>query len=461
MLKSWMLASFCVISFAWAQEDADLQYIPSAAKVKKVKQIPRRRIVSRWKWNLSFEEAISSFSNRPKSDLSAPVTLPLWQSLSAADLKFSYQFSRSLNFSWSERFNILAEDDFSFPSQQSFRDNWREGYITYEPIKHFFVEAGRINVRNGVALGYNPTDYLKARTLISQTSLDPASLRKNRLGVIMGKFEMVGESESFSFLAVPRIASELSLNSPPPPTFDPQFGRTNSESKVLASLKSRRFELSPELLVFNDVDGLHIGSNLSTTIGNSMIFYAEWSAAKMQNISQRALNSGKATGVFPAGLTTVPQTDSEAKLSHDTSVGFSWTSENRLTVNLEYIYHQVGLTQEELESWSNLALAQSALLGQLWYVRQFAQDQQEPLMQRQLFIRFACPDFLIQKNNTDLLAFVNPGDASVMAQLSSEYLWSDHFSLTGVFMGFFGSEKSQYGTMPVTNSFSLRASYYF
>ena len=47
------------------------------------------------------------------------------------------------------------------------------------------VLTGRINVRNGAALGYNPTDFFRSGALRSVVSIDPNSLRENRLGTVM------------------------------------------------------------------------------------------------------------------------------------------------------------------------------------------------------------------------------------------------------------------------------------
>jgi len=58
-------------------------------------------------------------------------------------------------------------------------------YLTWEPAASTYLEAGRINLRNGAALGFNPTDFLKTRTLVGQASLDPSAARQNRLGTAM------------------------------------------------------------------------------------------------------------------------------------------------------------------------------------------------------------------------------------------------------------------------------------
>jgi hypothetical protein len=65
----------------------------------------------------------------------------------------------------------------------------KEAYLSRQAQPNQIVDLGRINVRNGVAMGYNPTDYFRIGALRSAISLDPASLRENRLGSAMLRYQ--------------------------------------------------------------------------------------------------------------------------------------------------------------------------------------------------------------------------------------------------------------------------------
>ena len=54
------------------------------------------------------------------------------------------------------------------------------------------IDLGRINVRNGVALGYNPTDYFRAGAVRAAVSVSPASLKENRQGSVMLRGQPAG-----------------------------------------------------------------------------------------------------------------------------------------------------------------------------------------------------------------------------------------------------------------------------
>ena len=51
----------------------------------------------------------------------------------------------------------------------------KEAYLSWQAQPDRVADLGRINARNGVALGYNPTDYFRAGALRSTVSIDPAS----------------------------------------------------------------------------------------------------------------------------------------------------------------------------------------------------------------------------------------------------------------------------------------------
>ena len=72
----------------------------------------------------------------------------------------------------------------------------KEAYLSWQAQPDRIADLGRINVRNGVALGYNPTDYFRAGALRSIVSIDPASLRENRLGSAMVRAQALWESGS-------------------------------------------------------------------------------------------------------------------------------------------------------------------------------------------------------------------------------------------------------------------------
>ncbi len=456
--KVLLMLSFCAVAFA--EEDSDLNLIPATLS-HQPSSGKDETLSGAWNFKWSADETFTHWGLRNNLTVPSPSTLPENQSLSAMDLVIHFHPNERFSLHWSERINLALENDFSFPSQKTVKDNWREGYGSYELASHFFLEAGRINVRNGVALGYNPTDFLKERSQVNQISIDPSALRQNRLGTVMARAEWVGESSTFSASFVPRLQTESPLIDSTVTAFDPRFGQTNAHSKALVTLETKWGDVSPQALYFYDEWGNHFGLNLSHVVGKSIVAYAEWAGSISPNLSERATEFAEATGTFPQNTAPLPQQSTNRAFQNDAAFGFSWTSESKFTVNLEYIYHQAGFNQNDFANWNKWGALSPILGSQLWYVRQYASDQQEPLAQQELFLRVDVPEVGFQKLGANALAFIHPQDGSALLQVSPEYNFSDHLTFAAYWISFLGSSTSQYGTIPIQNSISAKAIYYF
>ncbi|MFX5922309.1 hypothetical protein ABTE55_19205, partial [Acinetobacter baumannii] len=69
----------------------------------------------------------------------------------------------------------------------------REAYVSWRGTGETFADAGRINLKSGVALGFNPTDYFRTNAVDIYVSNDPTVLRDNRLGTLMARAQVVRE----------------------------------------------------------------------------------------------------------------------------------------------------------------------------------------------------------------------------------------------------------------------------
>lgn len=156
----------------------------------------------------------------------------------------------------------------------------------------------------------------------------------------------------------------------------------------------------------------------------------------------------------------MPQSNSIVTFQNDLALGFSWTGSSKLTINLEYHYHQAGFNGTDFNHWLSLGSANSALAGEVWFIRQYAVDQQEPLMQHEFFIRFDYPDVIPSKLNIGAVAFISPYDGSVLAQASAQYFLSRKLTLGAYLSGALGSVRSEQGSMPWATSVILRAVWY-
>ena len=406
------------------------------------------------------EDALTGWSNRKRLLVPVPIQNPNWQNRTSLDLDYKWQFNELIKFSLSDRLNVYEGDTIPFLSNGNVRNDFREGLLSYEVFPRTYLEAGRINLKNGTALGYNPTDFFKTRTMVDIASIDPLALKEDRLGTVMIKGQRFWDNGSLTLAFAPKLQTETPLLTTPTASFNPLFGQTNSANRFLASLSYDIAGLSPQALIFFDNIGTHVGVSLSRVMSSSIVAYVEWAGVREANLTNRAIACGKETGSLPNGVPIVPQSNSNVTFQNDLALGFSWTGSSKLTINLEYHYHQAGFNGTDFNHWLSLGSANSALAREVWFIRQYAVDQQEPLLQHEFFVRFDYPDVIPSKLNLGAVAFISPYDGSVLAQASAQYFLSRKLTLGAYLSGALGSVRSGQGSLPWAMSTILRAVWY-
>jgi hypothetical protein len=447
----WLLAALAAAS----GDDVDL--IPkevTAAEPAAPEAEKGASFRARW-----FVEDAPSASTEPRE---VPVPYPpsqasRWQNRASVDASLSWRPAKPIALTLSGRLNVFAQDGMSILSPDTIRVDLREAYATWQPIRDFFVEAGRVNVREGVALGFNPTDFFKTRTLVDQSSLDPSVIRQNRLGTVMVRAQAIGAGISVSAAVAPKLASPPPLIESDPIGVDPHIGAMNGAWRAEAALGFEVADLSPKVLGYLEAGRSRIGFNASRPIGDAVIAYAEWAGGLEKSLATRAAGFGKQTGTLPQNAPTVPPDSGATSFRNDLAAGFSWTIAATLTLNAEYHFHQGGFTHADWSYW----FSHPAEAKQLWFVRGYANDQQEPVSQHQLFARLAWPRFLSPDLEVDGFAFVSLIDGSVLSQLSlSDYLSKD-WTLAAFISGNFGAPRSERGSFPHPANLILQITRYF
>lgn len=454
---------------ASADEDRDLDFIPKepqeasmplpAAPPPSVLEGSRQRFVSKF----HLEEAFTAFAPR-----TVPVPLPFalfdWENRTSFDAVVRWHLWKQLAVTLSDRLNVLAQD-----SRFSLRNDFREGYLSWEPAVRSYLEAGRINVRNGVALGFNPTDFFKTRTFVRQTSLDPSVIRENRLGTLMVRGETIWDGGSASIAFAPKLyePSPIVTSDSSGVDVDPRFDATNAAYRQLCTLNLDLAGLSPQALAYFDSDQNYVpklGLNLTRQLGAAVIAYAEWAGGWEANLITRAVAYGKATGTLPAIAPTLPPTDSGKAFRNDFAGGASWTIATTMTLNLEYHFHQGAFSRRDWQNWIDIGSAQrNSLLvtSELWYIRGFANAQQEPLPMHQMFVRAAWPRALANALEITAFAFVNLLDASTLAQVAASYDASDEWTFALYGIANIGDGRSERGSFPQAGGVGVQVIRYF
>lgn len=314
------------------------------------------------------------------------------------------------------------------------RNALREVYAS-RAVDAGFADAGRINWRNGVASGFNPTDYLKRGAVIEQGSQSPAALRENRLGTVMLRGQGLSAHGSVQLALIPHLArGDAAATSNLAPAWD----RTNATQAALLKLAPQFGErFTFDALVYTRAgDKPQFGSNLTWLAGDALVAYAELSGGKV------AAASGPDEGAVPAAWHSALAT------------GLTWTTSPGIVANLEFQYSGDALGRERWGAWrQTIGTAQERELGRTHSERSSAQS---PLVQRAWFMRLAWDDAF---GNRDLalaaFARVNAFDRSRVWQIDAIWHLDPRHSLRLLVGGFSGAANSEYGSTTLRRYGSL------
>jgi len=352
-----------------------------------------------------------------------------------ADIRYTNKLSKNLNFVLSNRLDILEPVNTFEPiaPAQSLRNTLREAYVSYHfssPKTSYFLDLGRVNIRNGVGSGYNPTDYFKDASVVTSTSRDPNSLRLNRLGVLTANLQAVTEWGAFSFTAVPELANERSFDE----LRDNQtvlglgLDRTNSTSTLLTKFSPTiNDRITLDLLVrLADGERASAGLNLTGLLNDSLVANLEISAQKQQSL------------IGPNDI--VSEDEWQARLA----ANITWTSSYGFELTAEYFYAGDALDRQQLNAFQESL--DSTDIEKFISIQNQRSLEQEPLTESGYFLYAGTRD-LFGINGLQASGFVtgNFYDNSYLWQLSTSKVWGE-WSVGGIFGGLEGNDSSEFGS---------------
>ena len=452
-----------LLALAWsgtvvAQSDSDLALIPPDS------QAPPKISPGRAERDLYLENALTGLSLRDDLPVAALPSYD-WQERFLLDVRDAWKggWGRLV---FSDRLNLRAESDLTFPGRENVVNDLREAYMEWPLADQTYLALGRINLKSGIALGYNPTDYFKARTVSEPLSADPTVLREDRLGTVMIRLQRISRAGSITLAFAPRLQRPSPIYSNTElPSLNPMLGRTNPENRLLlkASIDLSP-DMSPELLIYHDSHATRAGLDLSMTLGQSVVAYLEESVARRRDLIAEAVDFGRATGALPAGVPDEPPPSPGSSLKNELAVGASYTTSNRITWNLEYHLNQAGFTSRDWNRWFEIGSAPGgspAGADELWYIRGYALDQQQQSTEQAVFLRADWTDAF--GLNLELSGFMNVDlrDGSGQAQGQADYYLSNAWTVGLLAAGDFGSPRSDFGSLPAAYSILLSLRRYF
>lgn len=311
----------------------------------------------------------------------------------------------------------------------------REAFVSWQDDEATRVlEFGRINLRNGPAYGYNPTDFLRDNALRTITTLNPFTLRENRLGTVMLRGQHLWADGSLALLFAPELSSTRSGDG-----FSADWGATNARDRVLFTVDQRWSEgLSSQLSLYKeDGSSARLGASATALLSDAVVAHAEWVGAKEPDLLARALS--------------LPGT---ARQRNRVAAGLTYTTTFKLSLTGEYQYNGFALDEA---GWRALPALGANAVGGYFFTAQDRQDnaaRQAWLVyatQRDLFVKNLELTALTRFNRTDgsrllwadLRYRFGKGDLALQVQRSS------------------GVSTSEFGWTPVKTSVALVGVAYF
>jgi hypothetical protein len=453
-------------------QDRDLDLIPQGAVA--AGPAAATKVINTTADRAYVEDAFTATSSRGQLAVAVPGPAPFnWQERLFLDIRKEWRLGGPLTFTYSGRTNFRAEDDLEFPSHENLINDLREAYLSWQPSGRTYLDLGRINLKSGVALGYNPTDFFRTRAVVEPLSADPTVLREDRLGTLMLRGQQLLEAGSITVAFAPKLYEPSAIyTNTGLPSFNPMLDRTNGGNRFLAkgSIKCGD-RLSPELLLYREGNQTRFGTNLAEGIGQKVVAYLEWSGGRRASLIDAALRYGRDTGTLPVEAPGVIPESSRVSFQNEVALGASLTTQSRITFNLEYHFNQAGFARADWRNWFAAGehysdrlpgrLASSLVVNELWYLRDYALDQQYPVSRHSAFLRADWVDAFITK--LELTGFVNTDleDGSGLAQLTADYYLSDHWTVGGLVSANFGSSRSDFGSLASAASFMIKVARYF
>ena len=354
-----------------------------------------------------------------------------------ARLSLDYSLGFKLDGQWraalSDRLDVL--DPPGLTNIHRTVNSLREAYVgwTTEDGATTF-EAGRINLRNGPAYGYSPTDFLRAGTLRVVTSYDPVSLRENRLGTFMLRSQYSQGGQTFALALAPKLANRSGDGG-----FDLDVGSTNGANRALATWSSKFSDrVNTQVLIYNEQRrGTQLGASATALLTDSLVAYAEWVGAR----------DGKLSSV----LAPTPA----AKIGAQRwSSGLTWALPAKASLTLEYGYNGFGLSEAD---WRAASVAGRDAIGQMLGSSQRRQEQ----FSREAWTVYATQQSALWRS-LDLSALLryNGSDRSHLGWIEARHHWPS-LDVSVQWQWTRGQALSEYGLPDVKSSIQAFVTWYF
>jgi hypothetical protein len=218
--------------------------------------------------------------------------------------------------------------------------------------------------------------------------------------------------------------------------------------------------ISPELLIYEEAGTTRFGFNVSKGFGRAVVAYLEWSGGRRVSLADEAYSEGRRTGVVPPEP-AIPIDDTRA-FCNDLAAGLSYTTRAGISMAMEFDYHQAGFSSRDWRKWFAAGgLADKPLAGELWFIRGFAGELQEPTTRAGVFSRIYWQNAFVKNLMLSGFVLADIHDGSSLAQLSADYSVSARWTVGAIIDSYRGAWRSDFGSLPQRGSALAKFTRYF
>ncbi len=351
-------------------------------------------------------------------------------SSSGGRTSFNVRCDGALASQWRAVFSDRFDDFWSEGSAAQAVNTLKEAYLSFSDGGSEMVDIGRINVRQGVGFAYNPSDYFRSDAVRAIVSVDPNTLRDERLGTLMARSQTLWSSGSLTAIFAPRVSAE-----PNDSTLSPDLGATNRHSRWLLVLSQRLgADFQPQLsLTGAEHQSPQAGLDLTYLLNKATVAFVEWSGGR--SVSNLAVSGAAA---FRSRL----------------SSGLTYTTPYKLSVTLEYDYDGAA---PGYDAWA--AVRTGPLTPYVQY-REYAGAQGELATRQSAFGYVHCDD--VGLTHFEVTAFVrlDMEDHSRLTWAEARYHWQ-HAGLAVQWQRQSGDARSDLAPVPRRQTWLALIDYYF
>ncbi len=314
-----------------------------------------------------------------------------------------------------------------------------DAYLETNIRDRLFLFAGQRNIRDGVAYGANPVDFLGEKKKVDWT-LREEERRVEREGNDVIGFDLFFRNATVSTVYAPRIS-----------------GNQSEEDRLLVKssflLPRAKTDIS---LIYYHADKSGAGLTASTTAGRSLVLYLE-SALRWGEGKEKVTLVSDGT---PRQYQTT-SADDDGGHYLNVVIGGHYTFENKVNIIAEYIHNGEGYKGGEWRNYINYVKyaydnrqrgyatnLMTSYLASANAITRFGK-----MRQNYIFTRINKPD-IFERLNGSIVFVGNLDDRSCLFNPSVEYAITDRLIFIASGQFFVGGKDVEYGMIPWENAVS-------